>query len=105
MALVDDVYTFVEAFPNTEKYGLSSQITRSAVSIPSNIAEGSARDSDKELVRFLTISRASAAEIETQLLISDNLGYLESTNNKINEELIEILKMLTALINTIKQRI
>jgi|TARA_B110000967_G_scaffold65841_1_gene67955 four helix bundle protein len=102
---VTKIYKLTERFPKTEMYGLTSQIRRAAVSIPSNIAEGSARDSDKELVRFLTISRASAAEIETQLLISDNLGYLESTNNKINEELIEILKMLTALINTIKQRI
>jgi four helix bundle protein len=99
------IYKLTERFPKTEMYGLTSQIRRAAVSIPSNIAEGSARDSDKELVRFLTISRASAAEIETQLLISENLGYLKSTNNKINEELIEILKMLTALINTIKQRI
>lgn len=102
---VTKIYKLTERFPKTEMYGLTSQIRRAAVSIPSNIAEGSARDSDKELVLFLTISRASAAEIETQLLISDNLGYLESTNNKINEELIEILKMLTALINTIKQRI
>ena len=102
---VTKIYKLTERFPKTEMYGLTSQIRRAAVSIPSNIAEGSARDSDKELVRFLTISRASAAEIETQLLISDNLGYLESTNNKINEELIEILKMLTALINTIKHRI
>jgi four helix bundle protein len=102
---VTKIYKLTERFPKTEMYGLTSQIRRAAVSIPSNIAEGSARDSDKELVRFLTISRASAAEIETQLLISENLGYLEPTNNKINEELIEILKMLTALINTIKQRI
>jgi four helix bundle protein len=56
MALVDDVYTFVEAFPNTEKYGLSSQIIRSAVSIPSNIAERASRNSEKDFARFLKIA-------------------------------------------------
>jgi len=102
---VTKIYKLTERFPKTEMYGLTSQLRRAAVSIPSNIAEGSARDSDKELARFLNISRASAAEVETQLIISENLGYLETTNNKLKEELIEILKMLTALINKIKQRI
>jgi four helix bundle protein len=102
---VTKIYKLTERFPKTEMYGLTSQLRRAAVSIPSNIAEGSARDSDKDLVRFLNISRASAAEVETQLIISENLGYLETTNNKLKEELIEILKMLTALINKIKQRI
>ena len=102
---VTKIYMITDSYPKTEIYGLTSQLRRAAVSIPSNIAEGSARDSDKELVRFLYISRASAAEVETQLLISENLGYLESTNNKLNEELLDILKMLSALINKIKQRL
>jgi len=64
MELVDDVYTFAEAFPNTEKYRLSSQITRSAVSIPSNIAEGASHLSKKN-TRFLEIALGSAFELET----------------------------------------
>ena len=60
MALVDAIYAFVEAFPNTEKYGLRSQITRSAVSIPSNIAEGASRNSEKDFARFLEIALGSA---------------------------------------------
>jgi len=101
---VTKIYKMTDRFPKTEMYGLTSQLRRAAVSVPSNIAEGSARDSDKELVRFLNISRASGAEVETQLISSENLGYIEFTNNKLKEELIEILKVLTALINKIKQR-
>ena len=76
MALVDAVYTFVEAFPNTEKYGLRSQITRSAVSIPSNIAEGASRNSEKDFARFLEIALDSAFELETQLIIPERRKYL-----------------------------
>lgn len=70
MALVDAVYTFVEAFTNKEKYGLRSQIIRSAVSIPSNIAEGASRNSEKDFARFLEIALGSAFELETQLIIA-----------------------------------
>ena len=98
------IYTETNNFPKTEIYGLISQLRRAAVSIPSNIAEGSARNTDKELLHFLYVSRASAAEIETQLLISKNLGFLNDLN-PLKEDLIEILKMITALINKIKQRI
>ena len=66
MELIDNVYTYAEAFPKTEKYGLSSQITRSAVSIPSNIAEGASRNSEKDFARFLKIALGSAFELETQ---------------------------------------
>ena len=75
MVLVDAVYTFVEAFPNTEKYGLSSQITRSAVSIPSNIAEGASRNSEKDFARFLEIALGSVFELETQLIIESKRRY------------------------------
>jgi four helix bundle protein len=74
--LVDDVYNFAEAFPNTEKHGLSSQITRSAVSIPSNIAEGASRNSEKDFARFLEIAIGSAFELETQLIIASKRKYL-----------------------------
>tara|TARA_R110002049_G_scaffold125367_1_gene280991 strand:- start:31309 stop:31671 length:363 start_codon:yes stop_codon:yes gene_type:complete len=102
---VTKVYQLISEFPNHEMYGLTSQLRRAAVSIPSNIAEGAGRKSDKEFVRFLYISRASAVEVETQLIISENLGYVQSDKNKLKEELIGIAKMLTALINKINKRI
>ena len=102
---VTKIYKETNSFPNSELYGLTSQLRRAAVSVPSNIAEGAARNTDKEYVRFLFIARASAAEIETQLIIAENLGYIKSIDNQLKEELLEISKMLTALIYKIKQRI
>jgi len=83
MGPIDDVYVFVEAFPNTEKYGLSSQITRSAVSIPSNIAEGASRNSEKDFARFLEMALGSAFELETQLIIASK-GSLEVIVQKLS---------------------
>ena len=103
---VTELYKETSNFPKEEQYGLVSQMRRAAVSIPSNIAEGAARNSDKELARFLFIARASASELETQLLISENLGYLvEVSPNKLKENLLELSKMLTTLIHKINQRI
>mgnify|MGYP000684059656 CR=1 FL=1 len=86
-------------------YGLISQLRRASISKPSNISEGAARNSNKEFVRFLYIARASAAEVETQLIISENLGYAISGISKLKNELASISKMLTALINKINKRI
>ncbi len=72
------IYRLTEKFPKSEIYGITSQIRRSAVSIPSNIAEGAGRTSKKEFSHFLSISLGSLAELETQLIISDNLNYLDS---------------------------
>lgn len=91
MELVDDVYTFVNAFPNTEKYGLSFQITRSAVSIPSNIAEGASRNSEKDFARFLEIALGSAFELETQLIITGKRKHISE------ERLKETVKKLSSL--------
>ena len=102
---VTKIYKETSSFPNEENYGLRSQLRRAAISIPSNIAEGAARNSNKEYVRFLFISRASAAEIETQLIIAENLGYIKSKEVELKTELLEISKMLTALINKIGQRV
>lgn len=76
MALCHDIYLQTESLPKSELFGLTSQIRRCAVSIPSNIAEGQARHSNKEFIHFLNIAYASLAELETQLLICKNLGYL-----------------------------
>jgi len=84
--LVVKVYEIVQKFPNEERYGLVDQIKRSAISIPSNIAEGAARNSKKEFLQFLHISLGSISELETQLIIANGLGFL---NNKEIFPLIE----------------
>ena len=91
MALVDAIYSFVEAFPNTEKYGLRSQITRSAVSIPSNIAEGASRNSEKDFARFLEIALGSAFELETQLIIAKRRKYISTTH--VEESILKLTSL------------
>ena len=80
MELVVDVYRLTGKFPKNEDYGLTSQVRRAAVSVPSNIAEGHARVSGKEFHRFLLIALGSLAELETQLMISEKLGYSSPEN-------------------------
>ncbi|HKN15867.1 MAG TPA: four helix bundle protein [Candidatus Sulfotelmatobacter sp.] len=77
MALVLDVYRLTQAFPKIETYGLTSQLRRAAVSVPSNIAEGQARISTGEFRQFLGNARGSLMEVETQILLAQELGYLE----------------------------
>lgn len=92
------VYTITKGFPEEEKFGLTSQMRRSAVSIPSNIAEGSGRDSDKEFNHFLFIARGSTYELETQLIISEEIGLLNSEELKMfSERIDEIQRMITNL--------
>ena len=100
--LVTEVYNQVKFLPKHETYALSDQIRRSAVSIPSNIAEGSSRNSKKEYVQFLYIALGSICELETQLLIATNVGYLASVD-KLKVEIVVIKKMLNALISSIKK--
>jgi four helix bundle protein len=77
MDLAEDVYRITKKFPKEETYGLTVQLRRAAVSVPSNIAEGKGRSSDKELAQFLSHSRGSLFEIETQLNLARRLGYLD----------------------------
>ncbi len=102
MDLVIKTYEKSGRFPSEEKFGLTSQMRRAAVSIPSNIAEGAARNSTKEYIRFLYISLGSLSELETQFLISNRLGYL---NEFFEGTIIEIRKMLLSLIKSLKQNL
>ena len=101
------VYEVVRFLPKEEIYALGDQIRRAAVSIPSNIAEGQARNSKKEFVQFLSIARGSAAELKTQLIIAFRLQYIpEDETNKLLDLIDEISRMITGLIKslqTIKQ--
>ena len=101
MDLVVEVYELVKKLPKEETYALSDQIRRSAVSIPSNIAEGASRNSSKEFVQFLYIALGSTAELETQLRIADRIGYAKTTEI-IDKRMIPIKKMLNALIKVKK---
>ena len=103
--LAVDVYKATEYFPKEEKYGLTSQTRRSAVSVPSNIAEGAGRNSDNEFSHFLGVSNGSSYELQTQLIISKKLALLSDT---IAEPLLykidEIQKMNYGLQETLKQK-
>ena len=100
MLLVKELYEISQSFPREELYGITSQIRRAAVSIPSNIAESYGRGHEKELVQFLYIALGSASELETQLIICKDINYLtEEKFNMLNDLNIEIVKMLSSLIN------
>ncbi|WP_347922463.1 four helix bundle protein [Pontimicrobium sp. SW4] len=95
--LVKTIYKLVDALPDFEKFGLKSQISRCVVSIPANIAEGCAKDSQKDFVRFLQISLGSAFELETHLIICVELSYLPE-DEKIIKEIQKLQKRINALI-------
>jgi len=100
---VTTIYQLTESFPSVEKFGLTSQIRRSAVSIPSNIAEGAARQSSKEFIRFLYISMGSLSELETQIIICENLNYLTNTDH-LQNSIVDLKKMTNGLITYLKTR-
>ena len=97
MEFVAKIYKLTREFPIEEQYGLSSQMRRSAISIPCNIAEGAARNSKKEYIQFLYISLGSLAEIETQLDIAKRLDYIANSQD-LSDYVIEIRRMLLGLI-------
>jgi four helix bundle protein len=102
--MVTSIYKITKAFPKDEIFGLVSQMHRAAVSVPSNIAEGYARGTDKEKLHFLRISSGSMSEIETQLILSLNLGYIgQETYNELSEQITSVWKQLNALISSIKK--
>jgi len=103
--LVDAVYDAVDSYPKSELFGLTDQLKRAAVSVPSNIAEGQQRSSTKEYVRFLNIARGSLAELETQLIISTRRNFLKQiVLQKLTQEIAELRRMLNALIVVLKKK-
>ncbi len=104
MELVVLVYQQINHFPKQEMYALSDQMRRSSVSIPSNIAEGAARNSQKEFVQFLHIALGSLYELQTQIEIACRVGYCVS-DKRLEQKLHEIEKMLNALIKSMKRGI
>lgn len=100
MNLVTDIYQLTNTFPNCERFGLITQMQRSAVSIPTNIAEGSSKSSNKDFARFLEMSIGSSLELETELTISLNLKYIDSVIfESIQHKIIELQKMITGFKN------
>ncbi len=101
---VKDIYTLTTNFPDEEKFGIISQLRRAVVSIPTNIAEGAARSTKKELRNFLYIASGSLSEIDTLLTISKELGFIkESQLDALNEKLVKIDIMLDGLIKKLKK--
>lgn len=97
------IYAITSKFPSDEKFGLTNQLRRASVSIPSNIAEGSSRNSNKDFARFLEIAIGSAYEIETQLLIALDLNFIKTDElDELLIELNEIIKMISRFRSNLK---
>jgi four helix bundle protein len=101
--LAQEIYSVMADYPNFEKFGLTNQMRRAVVSIPSNIAEGSGRASNKDFRRFLSISLSSAYELETQLIFSEKLGFITDEQcSKLTGDLNEIQKMVYGFRKSLK---
>lgn len=101
--LVKKIYSITNDFPESEKFGLISQMRRAAVSIPSNISEGASRNSEKDFKRFMEIAVGSAFELETQLIVSKELNFIQDGEfNPLLNEIQEVQKMLNGFISKLK---
>ena len=105
MELVQVIYKLTENFPKNEQFGLTSQLRRAAISIPSNIAEGSARNGNKEFIQFCYISLGSLSELETQIIIASNLNFIQKIqSNEILDNIELIRKKLLNFIKYLKRK-
>ncbi len=102
MNLVEAVYTFSGAFPESERFGLTAQVRRAAVSVPSNIAEGAARRSTQEYLRFLSVARGSLAELDTQCQLAVRLD-MANRSPALLTSINRVFARLTALMNALKK--
>ena len=100
MDLVVDIYKLTSAFPVEEKYGLASQMNRAAVSIPSNIAEGAGRNSDKDFSHFISMSIGSMNELQTQLILSERLGLVDSDRSREIQATLDNLQRMAIAFKT-----
>ncbi len=99
------VYRITEGFPRSERYGIVAQLRSAAVSVPSNLAEGSGRGSLMEMARYASVSLGSASELEYQLLLSRDLGYLDAgTHDRLAEEVDHVRRMLGSLAKTLRRQ-
>ena len=106
MTLAAEIYSVTNTFPKHELFGLTSQLRRAAVSIPSKIAEGSARSTTRDLLSFLHVARGSQAEIETQILLASALGYLgDEDRTRLLDRIDETGRLLTATIHALRRRL
>jgi len=106
ITLVEKAYQITQAFPQKETYALCNQMQRAAVSIPSNIAEGHARDSTKEFLHHLSIALGSLAELETQVIVAERLGYVQRpTADPVLEKAAELGRMLRRLQKSLKTKL
>lgn len=104
MDMVCEIYNITKLLPQEERFGLCDQMQRAAVSVPSNIAEGQSRSSTKEFIQFLSIAKASNAEVETQILICNRLMFISEENTQKAMSLcIEVGKMLNSLISILSK--
>jgi four helix bundle protein len=105
MALAKEVYLLTSKFPKEEKFGLVSQINRCSVSVPSNIAEGSSRSSKKEFAHFIKIALGSLFELETQLILSNEVGFYDIEKlNDLEPKIIKLQKMLSRFLINIEEK-
>jgi four helix bundle protein len=101
-----EIYRLTDTFPQREVYGLASQMRRAALSIPSNIAEGHSRGQTKELIRFISISRGSVSELETQLIVAEKLAYIQKREfTRISQMLDEESRMLAGLRKSLRSKL
>ena len=99
MELTTEIYNYTKNFPDNEVYGITSQMRRCSISIPSNIAEGSGRKTNKEFVHFLSIANGSSYELQTQIIVSNNIGYInEEVKDSLTTKLFSVQKMIYTLI-------